>query len=35
MDKQTVITTLQTIFDSCPGNILTEETAMAPELIGL
>jgi len=35
MKKNDVIIALQTLFADCPGNILTEETAMTPELIGM
>jgi len=35
MNKESLLTTLEALFASCPGNVLTEETAMAPELVGL
>jgi len=35
MKKTEVIAQLQTLFSTCPGNTLTERTAMTPELVGL
>lgn len=35
MKKELIIGALRELFAACPGNILTEETAMAPELVGL
>lgn len=35
MEKRELVSALKNIFFTCPGNILTEETAMMPELVGL